>query len=127
MRKIVLMSVCLLAVLFAAGQKQGAVLSFDKTEHDFGSIPHKSKQVECTFEFTNEGSAPLVITKVVTSCTCTKADYPKKPVMPGQKGSIRVIYEPSKKEPGVFYKAVEVYSNSADAKRKTIVVRGKAC
>ena len=126
MRKIFLAAACLLALVSAFGQERGAMLSFEKTEHNFGEVPHKAKQIECSFDFTNDGSAPLVITKIVTSCTCTKADYPKKPVMPGQKGSIRIIYEPSKKDAGMFYKAVEVYSNSADAKRKTIVIRGKA-
>ncbi len=126
MKKFVLMLSCLLALASVFGQERGARLSFEKTEHNFGDVPHKAKQIECSFDFTNDGSAPLVITKIVTSCTCTKADYPKKPVMPGQKGSIRIIYEPGKKDAGMFYKAVEVYSNSADAKRKTIVIRGKA-
>lgn len=126
MKKIVLMAACLLAFVSVFGQESGAMLSFEKTEHNFGEVPHKAKQIECVFDFTNEGSAPLVITKAVTSCSCTKADYPKKPVMPGQRGSIRIIYEPSKKEAGMFYKAIEVYSNSSDARRKTIVIRGKA-
>lgn len=104
---------------------EGAHFAFKNVEHDFGAVPHKSKRVECRFEFTNDGSAPLVITKTLTSCTCVKVSYDKKPVMPGQKGVIVVAYEVNKKEPGVFYKVIEVYSNVPE-KRTNLVIKGNA-
>lgn len=103
----------------------GAHFAFAKTEHDFGEIPHKSKKVECRFEFTNDGTAPLVITRTLTSCSCVKVSYDKKPVMPGERGVIIVAYEVNKKESGMFYKVIDVYSNSVD-KRNSLVVRGNA-
>lgn len=121
-----LLAFCTVSFGQTADKQKGAEMRFEKTEHNFGDVSHKAREIECSFDFTNEGDVPLVITKIVTSCTCTKADYPKKPVMPGQSGTIRIIYEPNKKDAGMFYKAIEVYSNSADAKRKTIVIRGKA-
>ncbi len=98
---------------------------FDRLEHDFGEIPQASKEVKCTFDFTNDGDAPLVITRIVTSCSCTKAAYSRKPILPGEKSTITIIYEPQKKESGVFYKAIEVYSN-ATPKRQIIVIKGNA-
>ncbi len=103
----------------------GPHFKFARTEHDFGEIPHKTKKVECRFEFTNDGEVPLVITRALTSCSCVKVDYDKKPVMPWQKGVIIVSYEVSKKESGVFYKVIEIYSNSVD-KRNNLVIRGNA-
>ncbi len=103
----------------------GPHFKFENAEHDFGEIPHKSKQVECRFEFTNDGTAPLVITKTLTSCSCVKVSYDKKPVMPGRKGVIVVAYEVNKKESGIFYKVIEVYSNSVD-KRSNLIVKGNA-
>ena len=103
----------------------GARFAFDKTTHDFGAIDHSLAKVECRFEFTNDGTEPLVITKTLTSCTCTKATYDKKPVPPGGRGVITVIYEVSKKDAGAFYKTIDVYSNSVD-KRISLIIKGSA-
>jgi hypothetical protein len=99
--------------------------AFESTEHDFGNIPHRSPKVECSFTFTNSGNAPLVITRTLTSCNCVKVEYPKKPVAPGQQGQIVVTYEVNKKEAGVFYKVIEIYSNAPE-RRHNLIVRGRA-
>ena len=104
---------------------QGPNMAFEATEYDFGEIPHSSPKVECRFAFTNDGSAPLVITKTLTSCSCVKVQYGKKPIPPGGKGEITVIYEVNKKESGVFYKVIEIYSNMA-TKRTNLIVKGNA-
>jgi hypothetical protein len=45
--------------------------------------------------------------------------------MPGAKGKVAVIYEPNKKESGVFYKAIDIYTNTSE-KRHTLIVKGRA-
>ena len=136
MRKITLIfSVLAVAVIALAAQNvaaatpseqpQGAHFKFDEMTHDFGTVAHSLSGITHRFEFTNDGTEPLVITKTATSCTCTKVSYIKKPVPPGGRGWIEVLYEVNKKEPGVFYKAVEIYSNSVD-KRISLVVKGNA-
>ncbi len=105
--------------------KTGARILFTETEYNFGSVDHKLPKVEHVFEFTNDGTEPLVITKTLTSCSCVKVRYDKKPVPPGGKGTITVIYEVNKKEAGVFYKVIEIYSNSAD-KRNNLIIKGNA-
>ena len=124
-KQILLAVVCVLGVSGLWAQTSSPQIKFDSLEYDFGKVPHKSSEVKCEFAFTNTGSAPLVIIKAVTSCTCTKVEYPKRPVMPGAKGTLTVIYEPNKKESGVFYKAIDIYANTPE-KRHTIVVRGNA-
>ncbi len=106
-------------------QPPGAHIVFESTEHNFGDIPHRSPKVECRFPFTNDGTVPLVITRALTSCSCVKVEYGKKPVPPGGKGEIVVTYEVNKKESGVFYKVIEIYSNIPE-KRSNLIVKGNA-
>jgi hypothetical protein len=114
-----------LFILSAQDTPQGARFKFDKTTHDFGTIDHSLPKVECRFEFSNDGSEPLVITNARTSCSCTKVSYDKKPIPPGGRGTIKVIYEVSKKDAGVFYKTIDIYSNSVD-KRISLIIKGNA-
>jgi hypothetical protein len=60
-----------------------------------------------TFDFTNTSETPVVITRVVTTCGCTSADYEKAPMMPGRASKIKVGFEAE--EQGVFFKKIFVY------------------
>jgi uncharacterized cupredoxin-like copper-binding protein len=71
------------------------VMSFDKSEHDFGTID-QGTPVETTFTFTNTGNAPLIITDARSSCGCTVPDYPKDtPIAPGETGELLVKFNGS--------------------------------
>lgn len=109
----------------SAAPKKGAQMTFVTNSYDFGDIARKGGDVECTFEFVNDGDTPLVITRVVTSCSCTKAEYSKKPIPAGAKSTIKIVYEPHKKEPGVFHKVIQIFTNTAD-KRKIVTVKGNS-
>ena len=109
----------------SATPKKGAQMTFVTNSYDFGDIARKGGDVECTFEFVNDGDTPLVITRVVTSCSCTKAEYSKKPIPAGAKSTIKIIYEPHKKDPGVFHKVIQIFTNTAD-KRKIVTVKGNS-
>ncbi len=109
-----------------AGRVQGgAHLHFCETTHDFGDIPRKGGNLVREFEFVNDGTEPLVILRVLTSCTCTKAVFSKRPVAPGECGVVRVIYEPHKKEPGAFSKVIQIFSTSVEG-RNILTVRGNS-
>ena len=69
-----------------------------------------SESQECIFRITNTGSSLLMVQDVVTSCGCTKVEYDKHPVPPGQSMDLKVIYEAE--ESGRFTKVVTVYSNA---------------
>ena len=83
-------------------------LSWDATVHDFKEIPLGEPAI-ATFEFTNDGSKAVSITKVRSSCGCTVADYTKEPILPGKTGQVTATYNAAKK--GNFNKMVTVYVN----------------
>jgi len=87
-----------------------ASMSFDKTEHDFGTIDEGDK-VETVFTFTNNGEADLLITGAKGSCGCTVPDYPKTPVKPGEKGTMKVSFSSIGKK-GMQNKTVTISANT---------------
>ncbi len=73
------------------------VMSFEKSEHDFGTIIQGTPQ-ETIFKFTNTGDAPLIITDARSSCGCTVPQYPKNtPIAPGATGELVVKFNGSGK------------------------------
>ena len=90
-----------------------AVITFDKTEFDFGKIL-QGEVVSYTFHFTNTGNVPLLITRVDKSCGCTASDYPREPIAPGKGGDIKITYD-SKGHFGFQSKTVTVNSNTIPA------------
>lgn len=76
-------------------QKQLPVMSFEKSEHDFGTIAQGNPQ-ETVFKFTNTGNAPLIITDAKSSCGCTVPEYPKNtPIAAGESGELLVKFNGS--------------------------------
>lgn len=86
------------------------IIKFEKTEFDFGKIL-QGEVVSYTFHFTNEGTAPLIISSVNKSCGCTASDFPREPIAPGQKGDIKITYD-SKGHHGFQSKTLVVNSNT---------------
>ncbi|SUB94361.1 Protein of uncharacterised function (DUF1573) [Prevotella denticola] len=95
---------------FAVAQNQ-AEIKFDKVSYDFGTFQESNPVHKTTFTFTNVGKAPLVINQVIASCGCTIPKYDKRPIAPGQKGSIDVTYNGTGKFPGHFKKSITVRTN----------------
>lgn len=102
-----------------------ARLRFLEPTYDFGDIARKGGDLEHEFAFVNEGKAPLVLVRVITSCSCLKANFSKRPVAPGERGTVRITYEPHKREPGVFNKVIQIYSNS-EGGREVVTVQGNS-
>lgn len=94
------------------GLKDGETggISFSEYEHDFGKITGGEK-VAHIFEFENKGPGNLVISSASTSCGCTVTKYDKKPIPPGQRGSLEVVFD-SGGRTGMQTKTVSVHSNS---------------
>lgn len=105
---------------FAAGllmatalMAQQPVITFAKTQHDFGKINEADGRVTTVFEFKNEGMEPLVLSNVRASCGCTTPKWPREPIEPGQVGQITVTYNPNGR-PGRFQKTITVTSNAKE-------------
>lgn len=89
-----------------------AEIKFDKLAQDLGTFSEEQPVQKAVFTFTNVGDAPLVINQVVASCGCAVPRYDKKPIAPGQKGSINVTYNGTGKFPGHFKKSITVRTNA---------------
>lgn len=104
----------------AFAQNQGE-FKFTRDYNDFGVV-EEGQQASHTFEFTNTGNAPIVITNVAPSCGCTTPDWTRDPIAPGGKGKITASYN-SAGRPGVFNKSINVQSNASEP-YKTLYIRG---
>lgn len=99
-----------LSLGYASAQGQ-AKIKFDKLTYDFGKFSESTPVQKCTFTFTNVGDAPLIINQAVASCGCTVPQYTKKPVQPGEKGTLSVTYNGKGRFPGHFKKSITVRTN----------------
>jgi hypothetical protein len=107
MKKLLFVFAFLFVATFANAQ---GVIKFKTESHDFGKI-EEGVQATYTFEFTNTGTAPVVISNAQASCGCTTPDWTKEPVMPGKTGKVTASFN-SQGRPGNFSKTVTVVSNS---------------
>ncbi len=85
-------------------------IRFDSDSYDFGRII-QGKEIDHQFEFTNTGSAPLVINNVEVTCGCTTPFYPFIPIEPGERGKISVHFS-SKGRLGNQNPTITVYTNT---------------
>lgn len=90
-------------------------MKFDKEEHDFGTID-QGDVVEYRFNFTNTGSAPLVIVGAKGSCGCTVPEWPKDAIAAGQTGSILVKFNSTGKK-NQQTKTVTLNTNTEEGKQ----------
>ena len=96
------------AVLFTATFSVAQSIKFEKLEVDYGTIQKAGEPVR-EFKFTNNGTAPLIITDAKGSCGCTVPSFPKEPIMPGASNVIKVRYDTNRV--GVFTKYVTLTTN----------------
>lgn len=104
--------------LFA--QNKVAKIEFKTDTIDYGTIEKGADGLR-TFEFTNTGDAPLIISDVKSSCGCTVPKWTKEPIMPGQSGEIQVKYDTNRVNS--IKKTVTVISN-ADTPTVSLKITG---
>ena len=112
MKKVILMMLfAVLGFTTAMAQQNQAEIKFESLSHNFGTFSTSVPIHKTTFRFTNVGNAPLIINQVVASCGCTIPKYDKRPIAPGQTGTIEVIYNGKDRFPGKFRKSITVRTN----------------
>lgn len=111
MKRFILVSLLALLVVSLASAQDKAEIKFDKLVHNFGTFTEKEAVQKCTFTFTNTGKTPLVINQAIASCGCTVPNYTKKPIAPGEKGTITVTYNGKGRMYGHFKKTITVRTN----------------
>lgn len=99
--------------LNAQDNKNKAKIDAIEDTHDFGTIKEGDGPVTHIFEVKNTGDAPLVITRVMSSCGCTTPTFNREPIAPGKTSKITVTYNPAGRV-YPFVKTISVYSNGKE-------------
>jgi uncharacterized cupredoxin-like copper-binding protein len=97
----------------SASATNAPVVKFEKETHDFGKIKAGDK-VTYAFKFTNTGKSPLIIKDAVATCGCTKPEWPKTPIKPGEDGEIKVTFNSAGKT-GLQDKQITITANTNPA------------
>lgn len=74
------------------------------------------KVKEYSISVKNNGTYPLVIYKAQVSCDCVEIKYPKHPIKPNEKSTVKFLYHANTK--GVFIKNVYFHSNASNKIQK---------
>ena len=102
----------------------GAKIEFKAKENtiDYGTISKKTDNGIRSFEFTNTGDAPLIITNVLSTRECSVLTKPTEPIMPGKTGKIDIKYNMT---PGPIRKTITVESNAVNYEGGIIALKIK--
>jgi hypothetical protein len=103
------------------GQK--TTMTIDKI-YDAGTRV-KGEVIEAVFNIENTGDYPLVFGEIKGSCSCTVADKPEAPILPGEKGVITAKVDTEKfRSNSEISKYVTVLANT-EPNRVTLKIKGK--
>lgn len=86
-------------------------ITFESLVHDYGNIMQGDNGT-CEFVFKNTGKADLLLTNCRSSCGCTVPEWPKDPIPPGKKATIKVKYNTQRV--GAINKSITVESNAVN-------------
>lgn len=109
------------AVSVNSQEDNGPIISFEENKFSFDTIARNSNG-EHNFFFVNAGSEPLLITSAFSSCGCVVPDFPKQPILPGEKSSIKVKYNTN--IVGDFTKVIVVKSNAKNNSKSILRIGG---
>ncbi len=101
------------------------LIQFDRDEHDFGKVPEGPLAVT-SFTITNISNQPFLINDIKGSCSCTKAEWDRSPILPGKTKTIKATFD-TKDKAGSFNKNLTVITNQGykDFKFKGFVIKKK--
>jgi hypothetical protein len=89
---------------------------------DYGIVTKKKDNGIRSFEFTNTGDAPLIITDVLSTCGCLVPTKPTDTIMPGKTGKIEIKYNMT---PGPIRKTITIESNAVNYEGGRIALKIK--
>ncbi|MCF8360957.1 MAG: DUF1573 domain-containing protein [Prolixibacteraceae bacterium] len=96
-------------------------IKIGQSEVNMGTLAYKEP---CCVDipFQNTGEQALIIYNIETSCGCTVAGWNRKPVKPGDNGTITLTYD--SEFPGFFRKTITVFYNGVNSP-DTILLKGE--
>lgn len=101
------------ASLAATKANPSTTVALSESDFSFGNIK-KGDVKEHTYEITNTGTNPLIISEVKPGCGCTVPDFTKEPILPGKKGKITLKFDSSSFD-GTVSKAADIFANVENA------------
>lgn len=107
------------AAIEVASAAESPVMTFEKTEHDFGTIT-QGENVTHIFKFKNTGKADLLITDAKGSCGCTVPEFPRTPIKPGESGEMKVTFSSAGRN-GMQSKTVDISTNTATGHEQLMI------
>lgn len=129
MMKRIALTIFMLIVSCVVMTAQGKhLLKFSETAHDFGTVSQKAAPVVHEYEFINTSTEPVAVLSASAQCGCTRPEYPVKPLAPGERGVIKVTFEPlgqvgnANKDVVVRYRGAKASSSQRITLRLTGVV-----
>lgn len=93
-------------------------ITWEATSFDFGTLKQGEK-AQTSFNFTNTGKTPLIISNVLTTCGCTATEWSKAPIAPNGTGKITVTFNSAGKM-GRQNKIVTIVSNAGKDEQLTL-------
>lgn len=119
----------------AQSEWSASTLETQETFYDFGTISMAAGPVRRSFALLNTGTEPIAITKIITSCMCTKATLKyggrsfgpfgmpghgavpsvRQEIMPGETAEIEAVFDPAAHGPagtGAIRRIVTIETNS---------------
>ena len=98
------------AVQKALALKDSTTVEIIDSAYNFGKVTDGEK-VEYSYRFKNSGKKPLVVVNATASCGCTVPQKPEKPILPGELGFIKIVFD-SKGRVGEAHKTITITSNA---------------
>ena len=115
MKKIFLLAAAFMFTMGVMAQpKPEDVIKVNFETHDFGKIK-QGEPVTFVFELKNISDKPVVVENTSASCGCTTPEKPTEPILPGQVGKIKVVYNAAAVAP--FTKDVYIKLAGIDAQK----------
>ena len=105
----------------ALALKDSTTVQIIDSAYNFKTVTDGEK-VMYSYRFKNIGTKPLVIVEATASCGCTVPQKPEKPILPGETGFIKIVFD-SKGRVGEAHKSISVISN-AKPEFPTLILTG---
>ncbi|MEM1135981.1 MAG: DUF1573 domain-containing protein [Bacteroidota bacterium] len=99
-----------------APTQEGAQLTLSESFFDFGEIEQGDK-VEHIFQLENTGTAPLIISNILTTCGCTATNWTSEPILPKRTGEVKIAFD-SRGRSGIQNKIITIISNAVTPQHK---------
>jgi hypothetical protein len=81
----------------------------------------KGEVIDAKFTIKNTGDFPLVIGDVKGSCSCTVAEKPEEPILPGEEGIVKAHVTTQSANAGVLAKMVNIVANTEPSRTEVVI------